>query len=291
VLVVVGVLALTAAAPTPDPTTKAIVALHWSKLPQRLEASNSTLTPPAHVAAIRGDDAAKYEKLTNGDVDSSLEAVAVNFKTGEPVFLEYTDSGYVTVDDWKDVDTSAMLQSIKDNTESGNAGKKAQGIAPIHVLDWIQKPTYDSATQTVRWAISAGVEGQSEPIVNSVALVLGRRGYEKLTWVADRNKYVGRGGMLDTVLAAQRFNPGARYADHANGDKLAGYGLTALVGTVAGATLYKVGAFAALLLLLKKLWFLGIAAVVGAWRWIASRLKGPQFGPAPAPSQEPPAKQ
>jgi uncharacterized membrane-anchored protein len=166
-----------------------------------------------------------------------------------------------------------MLKGIKDNTEAANADKKAQGITPLHVLGWVKQPAYDSATKTVRWAINAKDEGQSEPIVNSVALVLGRHGYEEFTWVVDQSKYVSSGGMLDRVVAAQHFDQGARYQDYISGDKLAGYGIAALVGTAAGATLVKTGALVGLLLLLKKFWLLLAAGVAWAWRSLTGKRK------------------
>jgi uncharacterized membrane-anchored protein len=277
-------LTLLGAAPasTPDPAAVAIRAMHWSNGPQRLSASQSNIVPPSQVFMIRGDEAQKYDKLVNGEADEDTEGIAQDAKTGDVVYFEYKDAGYVTVDDWTKVDPSGMLQSIKDGTDAGNEDRKSNGLAALHVLDWVQKPTYDSSSKTVRWAISAKADDSPVPIVNSIALILGRHGYEKLTWVTQQSSYVSRGGMLDHMVVAQHFNQGARYQDYVSGDKLAGYGIAALVGTVAGATLVKTGAFVAILLALKKLWFLVIAGLVGAWRWVSQRMKGTQLGPPPS---------
>jgi uncharacterized membrane-anchored protein len=273
-----------AAAPaaTPDPTIAAIRAMHWSSSPQDLSASQSNVVPPAHVRMIRGDEARTFDKLINGQADAATEAIASDPRTGDVVYLQFSDAGYVTVDDWTKVDSGQLLQSIRDNTETSNADRKASGVAAIHVLDWVQKPAFDPTTKTVRWAISAKSDDSPAPIVNSIAIKLGRHGYEKFTWVTAKETYVAKGGMLDQIVAAQSFNQGARYQDYVTGDKLAGYGIAALVGTVAGATLVKTGALLAILLFMKKLWFLGVAGILAAWRWIAGKTKQAKFGPPPA---------
>jgi uncharacterized membrane-anchored protein len=76
------------------------------------------------------------------------------------------------------------------------------------------------------------------------------------------------------ILAGFRFTGGNRYADFVQGDKLAGYGLTALVAGGATAVAIKTGLFA-------KLWkFLLVigAAIVGAikrfWRKTKSVVTG-----------------
>jgi uncharacterized membrane-anchored protein len=67
-------------------------------------------------------------------------------------------------------------------------------------------------------------------------------------------------------LADHRYDPGQRYEDHAAGDKLAGFGIAALVGAVAGAKLAKVAAVGGLLLLVKKFWFLVFAPLALLYR-------------------------
>ena len=268
-----AVFVLIAAAPSSDERRKQIRSLHWSVAPQHLDQSSSTLTVPTYAIAIRGADAQAFAKLANGSEDPQTEAVVADLNTGNLVYLDYHDAGYVTVDDWTNVNANEMLKSISETTEAGNADKKARGIAPLHVIGWLRAPTFDRTTKTVRWAINARDDSKNEPIVNSVALVLGRHGYEELTWVSKQSEYRPHGGMLDRVLRGDRFNPGARYQDFISGDKLAGYGIAALVGTAAGATIAKTVGFTGLLLLIKKLWFLIVAGVIGAYRWVRGRIK------------------
>ena len=89
-------------------------------------------------------------------------------------------------------------------------------------------------------------------IVNSIALRLGRKGYEQLNWITDRSNYVPVGGQLDIMLRAHSFDPGYQYSDHSPGDKTALYGIAGLVAVVAGAKAVKAGAAVGLAVVLKK---------------------------------------
>jgi uncharacterized membrane-anchored protein len=248
---------------TPEQRRDEIDKIPWAvEGSHKLGESSSTLSiPPDHVAAFAAD-AVRFETLLgNGDLASRhVEAVVVNRRNEQVIFQSFNDEGYVTLDDWKDVDAAAMLETIKDNTEKGNAERARNGFAAVHVKGWLQQPTLDRDSNTVRWAIAADDE---TPIVNAVALRLGRRGFEKLTWVGEANSYVAQGGELDLILHAHAFDPGFRYADYVTGDKVAAYGVGALVATLVGAKLAKVGLFAGLLLLLKKFGVFAVVAVGG----------------------------
>lgn len=118
----------------------------------------------------------------------------------------------------------------------------------------------DRNTKTVYWAIEAITEGQ-ENIVNSVAIRLGKEGYEKITWVVQKPSYEHFGSHLDIMLRAHSFDQGYRYKDYTTGDKVAGYGVATLVAATVGGKIVKAGG---LFVILKKLGgfiLAGIAAV------------------------------
>jgi uncharacterized membrane-anchored protein len=248
---------------TPEQRSEAIGKIPWVREgSHKLAESSSTIAiPPDHVAAF-GGDAARFETLIgNGDIASKhVEAVVVNRRNEQIIFQSFNDEGYVTLDDWKDVDAAGMLETIKENTEKGNAERARNGFAAVHVKGWLQQPTLDRDSNTVRWAIAADAE---TAIVNAVALRLGRRGFEKLTWIGDASAYAAQGGELDLMLRAHAFDPGFRYADYVTGDKVAAYGVGALVATLVGAKLAKVGLFAGLLVLLKKFGVFAVVALGG----------------------------
>jgi len=199
---------------------------------------------------VLGDDARQLRRLVGDGSNPTIEATAVTPGFKDEIIFQSINEGYVALDDWKDVDAASMMTSIRENTEEGNLERRKQGMSDIHVVGWLQEPTLDRQTSTVFWAIEGSTDDGR--IVNSIALRLGRSGYERLNWIADKVNYVPLGGQLDVMLRAHSFDPGSRYADHESGDKIAAYTIGGLVAAVAGAKVLKVVAGVGLLVLLKK---------------------------------------
>jgi len=152
--------------------------------------------------------------------------------------------------DWSQVDPAALLTEVDRNTERDNQQRRQEGVSELHIKGWLQPPTLDRATATVYWAIDA-IQGDT-PVVNSIALRLGRNGIEKLVWITRKSDYAPLGGQLDAMLHAFSFVSGSSYADHISSDKMAEYGVAALVATVLGAKAVKAGAAAGLGAVLAK---------------------------------------
>jgi uncharacterized membrane-anchored protein len=238
--------------------------------------------PPGFIS-VNGQDARTFEEIAQGHPDNDTESVLVDKDDNEVVF-QYFPSGYITIDDWQDLDPKTLIRTISENTEASNAQRREKGVPELHVIGWVQEPSFDRTTKTVFWALNAK-SSDGTGVENSVALRLGRSGYEKLIWVTEPANFKPNGGVLDIMLRAHSFDPGQRYDDHVEGDKLAGYGIAALVGAVAGAKLVKIGAFAAILLFAKKLWFLAFAALAVFYRKIKALFRprtSPPFPPSDA---------
>jgi uncharacterized membrane-anchored protein len=267
---------------TQEQRTDAIRSLGW--LPQgtyKLPISNSTLALPNGYHLVLGDDARRLTILTGDPSGNSIEAAAFTQSYDNEVLFQSINDGYVTVDDWKDVDPDEMIKSIRENTEEANKTRKQQGEQQIHVVGWLQQPTLDRQTNTVYWAIE-GVNDDGSRVANSIALRLGRNGYERLNWITDRANYVPLSGQLDVMLRAHSFDPGSRYADHVPGDRVAAYTIVGLVAAVAGAKVLKVAAGVGALVLLKKFGvviFVALAAGLARLRRFFRR--GPNVDVAP----------
>ena len=185
---------------------------------------------------------------------------------GWAVVVTYSDDGHVDDDDAKDTDYDELLTSMKKEAEEENDDRRKAGYAPLHIVRWAAPPRYDMTSKKLYWARELASDGNPEHTLNYDIRVLGRNGYLSLNAVS-RMSELGRvqSGMQD-LLPLTEFNPGARYADfNSSTDKLAGYGVAALI---AGGIAAKTGLFAKiglLLLGLKKFVifiFAGIAAFV-----------------------------
>jgi uncharacterized membrane-anchored protein len=137
----------------------------------------------------------------------------------------------------------------------------------MHLVGWAQKPYYDQASHKLYWAKELRVDGSGHDALNYDIRILGRRGVLVLTAVAGMDELATVLAGMPPVLQAVEFDPGHRYSEFdPKVDKVATYGIAALV---AGGVLAKVGFFKLLLgalLAAKKFIVLGFLAVVAFFK-------------------------
>lgn len=166
--------------------------------------------------------------------------------------VKFVKEGYIKDDDAKDWNADDLLKSLREGTEAANAERVKRGITAIEVTGWAQKPQYDATTHRLVWSALSKDKGGSadDQGVNYNTYALGREGYISLNLVTgarDLEKYKPDASKL---LAALQFDDGKRYADfNGSTDKVAAYGLAALV---AGAAAKKLGLLAVALAFLAK---------------------------------------
>ncbi len=212
-----------------------VTSLPWETKPgdYQLVASKSLLKLRPGDILLRGKPARRFMFLNQGTEKPNTEAVVVNTQNISQVIFSYYDVGYVTLDDWEDLDPDDLLQEVIENTEKANVERKKKGIEELRVRGWLQKPTLDRSVNAAYWVLDA-VSGR-ERLVNAVAVKLGRKGYEKLTWVGSFTQYKQSGGLSPAMIDTHKYNTGYRFADYSIGDTLAGFGIASLVAVTAGA--------------------------------------------------------
>lgn len=190
------------------------------------------------------------------------------------VTVDYEPSGYIKDDDAKDWDAEELLQSLKDGTEAGNEHRREIGVSEIQVTRWVEKPAYDAQTHRLVWSAEAREKGgeDPDPTVNYNTYVLGREGYVSLNLITTSSTVEADKPSAHELLAAVNFNEGKRYTDfNSSTDKVAAYGLAALVGGIAAK---KLGLLAAIGVFVAKFAKVIIVAVVAAGGGIAKFFKG-----------------
>ncbi|KQY49300.1 hypothetical protein ASD14_14620 [Lysobacter sp. Root494] len=174
--------------------------------------------------------------------------------SGWAVVVTYSDEGYVSDEDAAKIDYDDMLKEMQDADKEDNEARKEAGYPALHLVGWAEPPHYDAASKKLYWAKELKGEGSEHSTVNYDIRVLGRRGYLSLNAVARMNELPEVKTGMQQLLPMVEFDAGSRYADYDKGtDKVAAYGLAALIG---GGIAAKAGLFAklgALLLGLKKL--------------------------------------
>lgn len=264
---------------TEDERTAALQTLKWRDGESLdLPISHAKLQAPEPIKQLLGGDATTLWEASNGvDAPPGTEAALYDPVSQALVFYQKLGDGYVKLDDWDEVDADAMLKSVTENTEADNARRKAAGLPAVHVTGWLERPHLDRANNTVHWAFEARDE-QSGPLVNKIALVLARDGFEKLVWVGPKSD-TGNNALLKVAQASFTFPFGGRYGDFKPGDKVADYGIAGLVAAVLGAKVAaKLGLFAVALVFAKKLWFLVFVPLAIGWRWLKRLFTGNRAG-------------
>jgi uncharacterized membrane-anchored protein len=147
----------------------------------------------------------------------------------------FEDSGYVR-DDEK-LDTDALLKSMQASDEDGNRERKRLGMPAIYTAGWAVPPHYDQATKRLEWGVQLRGE-DGHPLVNYKIRLLGRRGVMHAILVSTPERLDRDVAEFKAALAEYTFVSGERYSEFRAGDRVAEYGLAALVlgGAAAVAT-------------------------------------------------------
>jgi uncharacterized membrane-anchored protein len=158
---------------------------------------------------------------------------------------------------------------MQEGTKAANEERKKQGYPGMQLAGWAEPPHYDKAAHKLYWAKDLLNEDSDHHGLNYNIRVLGREGVLVLNAVADMGQLAQIKTEMQKVTAFTNFTAGNRYADfNDKTDKVAEYGIAALVAGGVAAKLGLFGKLVALLLAFKKLIVVAVAAVGSAvWKF------------------------
>ena len=152
--------------------------------------------------------------------------------------FSFEESGYVR-DDEK-LDAEALLKSLQASDTHQNEERKRLGLRAIHTDGWQVSPHYDQDTKRLEWGVRLrGDDGA--PVVNYTIRLLGRQGVMHAILVSDPRSLDRDMAAFKASLTGYSFVPGQRYSEFRSGDRVAEYGLAALVLGGAAAVATKTG--------------------------------------------------
>lgn len=222
--------------------------IEWTAGPTTAELGDglAKIEVPEGYVFAGGAETRKFMEMTGNPPSGRELGVIMPAEQGKNWFLlfEYDEVGYVKDDEKDKIDADAILESVREGTEASNEERKKLGGGEIHVVGWFEKPHYDAKSHNLVWAIEAKGEVDTDRSVNYDVRLLGRKGYISATLVTDPSSLHGDLPHVQTLLSGFSFQEGKRYADFVSGDKVAEYGLTALIAGGAGAAAVKLGLFA-----------------------------------------------
>ncbi len=183
------------------------------------------------------------------------------------IVFDYLPIGYVKDDEKDSIDSDAILEFIIKGTENANKIRAQKGFSPVIIKSWQNEPYYDEITHNLTWTLLAEQHGAE--LVNHNVRILGRHGYISLVLVTDPDTLSATRDQLDDIVSNINYIQGKSYAEYVQGDKIAKYGLTALIAGGAAATATKFGLFK----FIAKAWKIILIAVCGFFAALKNKIK------------------
>ena len=199
------------------------------------------------------------QKVRNGN------EVGVVLAPNYTLFFDYDDIGYVKDEDKDELDAAKLMSAMAENQDAANAARKERGWDEMKLQGWATEPHYDTKTNNLKWAInlSSSQDNFKEIWINESIRLLGRGGVMNVTLASDTQVFKAAEADADKLLAENfAYVAGQKYSEFKSGDKVAAYGLSALVLGGAGAMAAKAGLFAKLGAMLGKAWKVVVFALI-----------------------------
>ena len=191
----------------------------------------------------------------------------------EVVAKKFNDDGYIKLDDWKNLKPDDLIKEKRENAKINNKDREAIGIALIDDVQWIDYPDLNKDTNSISYSFKVSWSDGDENM-NKYLIILGRKGYtefEILSEYSNENEFNAAKNLSQILQNNFKYNAELEYRDYKPGDKVAVYGIAALVATSLGVKgLAKAGG---LLLALKKFWFILLFPFIFLFKLITGRNK------------------
>jgi len=248
---------------------KFVDSLHFQTGTVQVPGGHATLALTPEFRFLDARDSQKVlEQLWGNPPDDSVlgmlvpEAVPLTDDNSWAVIITYNDDGHVSDAEAAKLDYDKLLKDMQESVHDSNPARKKEGYPELELVGWAAKPHYDASTNKLYWAKELAFVGAREHTLNYDIRALGRGGYLSLNAVAHMSQLPVIQTEMPKVLAMTQFDSGQRYGDfNASTDKVAAYGIGALV---VGAIAAKAGLFAKLIALLiaaKKFILIGLVAI------------------------------
>ena len=197
--------------------------------------------------------------------------------------VEYEENGYVQDSDANTINYDELLKKMQQQALDSNDERKRLGYPTVELVGWATPPHYDAGTHKLYWAKELHFGDFPKNTLNYNIRILGRRGVLFLNAIAPMRALPDVENHVPQILSMVDFQPGNLYSDFdPKVDKVAKYGIAALIAGGALGLAAKAGAFKLLLpalLALKKFIVVAVVAVVAAIKKLFGRSSTKSGGP------------
>jgi uncharacterized membrane-anchored protein len=250
----------------------AIKSINWIKGPGNAPVGEQAeLKIPEGYVFTEGPGTRKMLELMQNPTSGSELGLFTPMNFEWFIIFEFSSIGFIKDAEKEKLDAEEIIDSIKKGTVESNKEREKRGWPTIEIVGWQTPPFYDKAANNLQWCIKGAVRGQ--PIVNYNTRLLGRQGVMSANLLVAPAKVDATLPTVKKLLEGFSFKEGKKYSEYKSGDKLAEYGLAALVVGGAAGIAAKLGLFGKLFALIGKAWKLVAAGIVALFAGIASLFK------------------
>ena len=243
----------------------------------------ASLAVPADMIFIPKTEGARLMRAFGNRIGDDFEGVVAGLKPSDSwiVVIRYIKEGYIKDDEAKNWNADELLQNLRDGTEEANKDRVTRGFPEIEVIGWVERPVYEPETHRLVWSMVLKPKGAPDAQtrgINYNTYALGRDGYFSLNLLTNTDRVATDKAVARKLLAALDYDKGKRYEDfNVSTDRIAAYGIAALVGGIAAKKLGLIAIIGAFALKFAKIIAIGAAAVFGGiWKFFSGRPRDSQ---------------
>ena len=253
-----------------DSDFKRIQALDWKLSPsQGAISGKATIKLDGGLRFLNADSTNEFLTLQGNLPTTNTFTVAASDLRWFSVF-SFVEEGLVPDDEKIDVD--GLLETLKANNLSSSAERKKRGLPGLFLEGWFIPPRYDQESKRLEFATLLRTDS-GEKTTNFSTKLLGRRGYMNVILVSSPQSLESDIKEFKQALKGYDFVQGERYSEWKQGDKVAAYGLGALVLGGAAAVATKKGLWAVLGGLVAAGWKVAAGLFIAALAGLGSIFK------------------
>lgn len=250
--------ALQAHAQSEDQTASQIRALPWVVSPSTGNIAGKATVDLGGMRFLNPEGTNRFMTLT-GNLPREDSYLLGRSDLGWWSVLDFEPEGYVK-DDEK-IDQAELLKILKEGNARSAEERRQRGLSSLTLEGWHLAPQYDTENKRLEWATLLR-DSSGSSVVNYTTKLLGRSGYTTAILVSEPGSFATDLAEFKAALRKIEYVSGERYSEFKEGDKVAAYGLGALIVGGAAAVATKKGFWAVLGGLLAAGWKLIVGVIV-----------------------------
>jgi uncharacterized membrane-anchored protein len=205
---------------------RALQSLAWQTGPVEAQIDSvAAIQVPEGQAFLDGPNTRRFLEI-NGNPPRDKHYTLVSSDLSWFAVFSFESTGYVK-DDEK-LDSDALLKTLQDSDTPANKERQRLGMTALNTVGWSVLPHYEPGTKQLEWGVRLR-RADGQELVNYTIRLLGRRGVMHATLVSNPESLERDVAAFKASLAGYSFVSGEAYSEFKAGDRVAEYGLAALV--------------------------------------------------------------